>query len=147
VWKQGNEEHDTATSDVMQAVMRTRVAVQHSQNYNNIVESIKKIEEEEDLNDNEKKRKMKRRKIMKGLRPFTGKKETNEKRKRGWSLRGYKQLMDINEDIIRDAENYKQFNTAVRKVIIKNQRKRKMRTRLGRKTLHPFRVCTTTFHA
>ena len=95
VWKQGNEEHDTATSDVMQAVMRTRVTVQHSQNYNDIVESIKEIEEEEDLNDNEKKRKMKRRKIMKGLRPFTGKKEINEKRKRGWSLRGYKQLMDI----------------------------------------------------
>jgi hypothetical protein len=63
----------------MQAVMRTRVAVQHSQNYNDIVKSIKEIEEEEDLNDNEKKRKMKRRKIMIGLRPFTGKKEINEK--------------------------------------------------------------------
>jgi hypothetical protein len=119
VWTTINEEeHDQATSDAMEVIMRTRGAVQHSKNYTDFVESIKEIKEkEDDFNDDDKKRQIKRRKIMKGLRQYTGAKQENETKKRGWSIRGYQQLMEIKEAIIEDADKYKRFNIAVRKVI------------------------------
>jgi hypothetical protein len=81
------------------SVREVREKVKHSRKYEQVLNSNKDLGEEKE-GDNEYKRK--KRKIMKELKNYTGNKVETEKAFRGWSIRGFKMMMEYKTAIEKD---------------------------------------------
>ena len=88
------EEYQSAANTFNQNLQAIRERVRYSMDYKMILDSIKKMEEGSSYDNNEKTRKRKMRKIMKGLKQYTGARLGQEKAYRGWSKRTHKDMLE-----------------------------------------------------
>ena len=83
--------------------------------YQKIMESMTMIDADE--TEQECTRKTKRRKILRELKAYTGAREKDERKYKGWSKRGFQEMLSIKHDVIKEEEQYRKFVAAYRRIV------------------------------
>jgi hypothetical protein len=120
-----NPEKEETTVEIKEAyielVKERREMVKGCKKYRQIQESMMIIENDSEGMDamysEDDGRKSKRRKILRELKAYTGSREKNQKKYRGWSDRAFQVMLRIKADVIRDKEQYKKFYAAYRTIV------------------------------
>jgi hypothetical protein len=120
VWEPSHVESEDAKVRALQTVMEAREAVEDSSEYKDIEIKLEEMNQDEN-EESTRKRQTKRRRIMKGLRLYTGKKNETERSYRGWSSRAYTEMIKRKDEIADDKERRRRFCMAVRRVLHLNQ--------------------------
>ena len=119
VWKpkDGDEEgvkvnYMNAATDYEASCDAIRLQVSTSTEYKDVAEHVKELITVKDFSD----KKAKRRKLMKDLKAYTGKREEDETRQRGWNPKTFEELFALKAKINQEKRLYKKFGLAYRKV-------------------------------
>jgi hypothetical protein len=110
------EEYESATDTFNQNLQAIRERVRYSMDYKLILDSMKKMEEGDSYDNNEKTRKRKMRKIMKGLKQYTGARLGQEKAYRGWSNRTHQDMLEYMRSMKSDVTRYGKFEEEYRRL-------------------------------
>jgi hypothetical protein len=95
-------------------VRDVRDKVKLSMKYQQVLDSNKDLGEDKEGDQVYRKKK---RKILKELKNYTGSKVDSERAFRGWSMRGYKMMMEYKTAIDQDKLLYQQFDRAYRHIV------------------------------
>ena len=116
-----NTEEETSTEfkeTYIELVKQRRQRVNGCKKYKQIKESMTIIENESDgMDADDDVRKTKRRKTLRELKAYTGARDKDEKKYKGWSARAFEAMLRIKADVIRDKEQYKKFHAAYRAIV------------------------------
>lgn len=103
------EEYKIVANTFNQNLKAIRERVRYSMDYKLIVDSIKKMQEGDSYDNDEKTRKRKMRKVRKGLKQYTGARLGQEKAYRGWSNRTHKDMLEYMRSMKSDVTRYGKF--------------------------------------
>ena len=101
-----------AVTDYETACDAVRLQVSTSNDFNGVTESLQELRTVKDASH----KRMKKRKLMKGLKSFTGNYEEDEKPHKGWNPKSFTELLDLKGQINEEKALYKKFSMAYRKV-------------------------------
>jgi len=96
--------------DILNTALRSKVSA--SKEYKLISDCVQDLRTTTDTTQN----KAKRKKMMKSLKCFTGMREENEPRFKGWNKRTFPILLDLKEEIKKEKGLYKLFGKAYHKI-------------------------------
>jgi len=99
----------------IEMVKERRQRLNGSRKYQKIKESMTMIDADE--TEQECTRKTKRRKILRELKAYTGAREKDERKYKGWSKRGFQEMLSIKHEVIKEEEQYKKFCAAYRSIV------------------------------
>ena len=97
--------------DILNTALRSKVSA--SKEYKFLSDCVQALRTTTDTTQN---KANKRKKMMKSLKCFTGVREENEPRYKGWSKRTFPILHDLKEEIIKEKGLYKLFGKAYHKI-------------------------------
>jgi len=119
IWKPKDGDTNEVKAKYLNAVMdydtscaTVRLQVATSKDYADVSESLQELKTVKDVLH----KKSKKRKLMKGLKTYTGKCDEDEKPHRGWNSKTFQELLALKGGINRDKKLYKKFGKAYRKV-------------------------------
>lgn len=119
IWKPKDGDTEEVKAKYLNAVMdyenacdTVRLQVSTSKDYKGVSESLLELRTVKDISD----KKTKKRKLMKGLKSFTGNCNEDEKPQKGWNSKTFQELLALKGEINRDKELYKKFGVAYRKL-------------------------------
>jgi len=99
----------------IEMVKERRQRLNGSRKYQKIKESMTMIDADE--TEQECTRKTKRRKILRELKAYTGAREKDERIYKGWSKRGFQEMLSIKHEVIKEEQQYKKFCAAYRSIV------------------------------
>jgi hypothetical protein len=109
------EEYGVAAHNFTANLLRIRASIRGSLEYKKIEECMNRMGGDSYEND-ERSRKKKMRKIMKGLKQYTGTRVGQEKAYRGWSDRTHDDMLEYKKSMASEAPRYKRFEDEYRNV-------------------------------
>jgi hypothetical protein len=110
------EEYGVASHNFRANLLRIRASVRNSLEYKKMVECRKRMGGDSNEKNDERSRKKKMRKVMKGFKQYTGARVGQEKAYRGWSERTHDDMLEYKKRIASEATRYKRFAEEYRHV-------------------------------